>query len=160
MNSVFWLRLLRAMGIMRNNSMRLSVLPSIFLLVGCSTLSPQMSAVIRHCKSYLPTANYVVLETASIPSGGIWHVISRNQHVDLPPSFDEYQVAGHPNGYAHPPKIRFVLLQSQPNELVFCEVRSPACSAKLVWFKRQVGVGFDKWVLDRTNGDEQICLVE
>jgi len=144
---------------MHHKLTRFSFLAFAVAVSACSTLNSEMASAVRQCKSYLSTGDYVAIETASIPENAIWQVVSRNQRANMPASFLDYQITGHPGGYAKPPKIRFALLQSHEDELVFCEVTRPACSPKIIWFKRQSGAGSDVWVLDRTNGDEQVCVV-
>jgi hypothetical protein len=118
-----------------------------------------MADAIRVCKLSLPEGDYKALETTSIPKGAIWQVIAGTRKSEAPLGFEEYHVIGHPNGYAKAPKIRFALLQRHRDELVYCEVSSPRCGVRIIWFKRKENLGFDFWVLDRTNGDaEEVCV--
>ncbi len=140
--------------------MRASLVIFFVVSSACSTLNPQVADVVHLCKRSLPDGHYETLEATSIPKGAIWEIISRDQRSGPPLRFEEYHVIGHPNGYAKgkAPSVGFVLLQRSKDELVFCEVSSANCAPRIIWFKRQEGVGFDSWVLDRTS-EEEICVV-
>jgi hypothetical protein len=116
-----------------------------------------MRDAVRQCEEYLPGGGYRVLETASIQNAGIFHILTNGA---VGARFPEYFVAGHPAG-GEPGQLQFFLLQRQPDELVYCEVRSPLCTPSLIWLKRAPAraSGFDDWEVERTNVDQQICLV-
>lgn len=126
-------------------------------LAGCSMLNAETSDAMRRCQ----INGHTLLETASLPDGAILQAISRNHRSERAPRFPEYAVTGHPNGYADPPKVIFVLMQSQQNELILCEVRAKSsCSPTLTWFRRVDTPGFDEWEFDRTDAGQQVCVVE
>jgi hypothetical protein len=65
-------------------------------------------AFLNECKRYLPKAEYEIIESAMMPDGGIWQVVSGQGKR----GFFDYQVVGHPRGNQVPPEIWFFLLQS------------------------------------------------
>lgn len=127
---------------------------AVALLAGCSAVRAPMRDAVRRCEEYLPGGSYKVLETARMPEAGIFHVLTSRA---VGARFPEYFVAGHSAG-GKPRELRFVLLQRQPDELVYCEVATWACTPSLTWLKRARGAAFDDWEVERTN-DQQICVM-
>lgn len=130
------------------------MIPAIALTViaGCSAVRAPMRDAVRQCEESLPGGGYKVLETARMRDAGIFRVLSSRA---VGARFPAYFVAGHAAG-GRPRELQFVLLQRQPDELVYCEVATWACTPSLIWLERARGTTFDDWEVERTNADQQV----
>lgn len=123
-------------------------------LAGCTVTQAPMDDAIRQCKESLPAGNYRVLETARVGNGFLFHVTESRRPGDRIP---EYLLPGYP-GNGPPGSVRLVLLQRQPDELVYCKVTSDWCEPDRVWMKRAKNQsGGTDWVVQPPEGLDSVC---
>lgn len=135
----------------------LSVLLSVSLLCGgCVAMNP----AVRECEGYLGKDVYSVVEVEKLKAGGIWQMLNTESIQPGTLLFDDWHVHWpRMDAWGKQPSITLVLLEKAPDTLVYCEVS--ICTPRITWLKRMPSTGgYDKWQLEKTNENEQICVVE
>jgi hypothetical protein len=130
----------------------------VLILGGCAAFDP----AVRECKRHLGSENYSVIEKVELKSGAIWRLLHSQFAEPGKVLLDDWDVRWpREETWGSQPKVTLVLFERKPDSLVYCEVSS--CAPTIVWLKRVPSAVdgtrlYDKWQLEKTNADDQVCV--